>query len=112
MTTEGEAGEGVVRRRPRLDRLLETLGAAPVLEMLGVDAETLGRVQAGLEPLGERSWSCRGWGPLRWSGSSAVPPWCRSSCLLRDAGGVRWLIRASLRPGVPRGCPLGAPGGP
>ena len=53
MTTEGEAGEGVVRRRPRLDRLLETLGAAPVLEMLGVDAETLGRVQAGLEPLGE-----------------------------------------------------------
>ena len=53
MTTEGEAGEGVVRRRPRLDRLLETLGAAPVLEMLGVDAETLGRVQAGLEPLDE-----------------------------------------------------------
>ena len=53
MTTEGESGGGVVRRRPRLDRLLETLGAAPVLEMLGVDAETLGRVQAGLEPLGE-----------------------------------------------------------
>ena len=60
MTTEGEAGGGVVRRRPRLDRLLETLGAAPVLEMLGVDAETLGRVQAGLEPLGEESWK---WGP-------------------------------------------------
>ena len=52
MTTEGEAGGGVVRRRPRLDRLLETLGAAPVLETLGVDAETPGAGAGGVGAFG------------------------------------------------------------
>lgn len=42
------AGQGVRLREPRLDRLIDELGAAPVMEILGVDEDGLGSLLAGV----------------------------------------------------------------
>lgn len=45
-----ETHDGASPGRPRLDVLIEQLGPQPVMETLGLDEDSLGRLQAGLEP--------------------------------------------------------------